>query len=1316
MNTIKTWAGAAGQNACQVLVYDNGYIYAGLATHPALVVKINSSDMSTLDTWEAPAGNAICFGLISDGSYLYAGIESSPALVVKIDPSDMSTVLTWTGALGQDISGELTLIGSDLYVGLLTTPAQVVKINSGTMTTIATWTGAAGQNGCFTLVSDGSCLYAGLYISPAQVVQINPSTMLTEAIWTGVVDQDYCYALAFRDSYVYAGLWTSPAQVVKVDISDMTTDLTWTGRSGQNRCSALAFDNTRLCVGLNLVPAQVIRVVPSTMTTEWVTNYTWAGDAGMDYCRALLFDGTYILVGLLTFPARVVAVVSDPELANFFPQHTRLHLGIRTGNVLWSALVNQSTFDAAVLEVAYDGASGDPRPLSQYIALYLFLREPPANGIQGVVKGFVKNFSVAVDSPTEGTFYFLYPKALNWEDNDVLQILDYIPLYAQPLVHSDAWDDAVPVSILGPDRMGFVDEPLEFIGEDSYARKGKTVTDYSWDFESGIPNTSVIAGTRENPIEITWDTAGEYIFSLQVQDSGGKVFTGYRSVLIYERTGANAPYDALRLRSISGDWESGGFSCSIEVFKDPTLADFPDHALVILLAEDWYGDYKVALGDELGAENQLFVGYIVAGSQTLDAETETIALEIATIDYLMERLNVWPESFKDGNEFRITSEMTQFVDLTLDDVAFHILEQHTTVRQTHDVHCDITNRLDYIPIGPATLFRVLNDQIFNLRFGKCVSSRLSNLWIAQDRQYEPLTAQEAHPYRWTLGRDRWLETVDLGEERAPDQVCQLGVTAFTRGLHPVVSYAPPLDPNWPAEGNWGGAEAITEVLVDDSAAMKKVAEADYFAGQALALRNIRYSRVEIQAANWRILDPARQDYFKLDLGVGDTLRGHNWSEERLICRGLTWESAPIQTIEGEPLVHGFPGGHVALDPELSTGQPLKDVMIIARHANNLIRAFFTQGFNEVSVSWTEFSTGLSTNEAFDIIQDPFNKYRVVYLGSYNSVYLWYAPFGFKGATWENILPLADFNVTIGASAPWYCPVRLETSEKKQGFIAVHAVYPHPADSSYLQSRVLISFDWGESWEASDPFSYGGSTQQYFFLPPGSPDHDHFPHNDLDGCRHSNGILYATAGRIKPGDWHSVVYKSTGWSVNFSQVAARSTALLSDSKGAIHVPYEDNASGLILYWGYAEEAAGTAPIILKSIDGGGSWNNLSNVFTRTRFQARVVDSHEKDHDRVVAYSSILNGNSGLYLSTDGGASWVFRQICDGVAGSGVGEGVLYDVKLWAVNQERILAGGETFLRVSGDQGLTWTDKIGDLEERLHADCRVLKILPNWGAQL
>ncbi|GAH24839.1 unnamed protein product [marine sediment metagenome] len=264
----KTITLAAGENNCQAIFSDGSYLYAGLNTAPAKVVKIDLSNFTVVSTLTLAVGENNCQAIFSDGSYLYAGLNTAPAKVVKIDLSNFTAVSTLTLAVGENNCQAIFSDGSYLYAGLNTAPAKVVKIDLSNFTVVSTLTLAVGEDTCYALFSDGSYLYAGLNTAPAKVVKIDLSNFTVVSTLTLAVGEDTCYALFSDGSYLYAGLNTAPAKVVKIDLSNFTAVSTLTLAVGEDTCYALFSDGSYLYAGLNTAPAKIIRryIMPTNAT------------------------------------------------------------------------------------------------------------------------------------------------------------------------------------------------------------------------------------------------------------------------------------------------------------------------------------------------------------------------------------------------------------------------------------------------------------------------------------------------------------------------------------------------------------------------------------------------------------------------------------------------------------------------------------------------------------------------------------------------------------------------------------------------------------------------------------------------------------------------------------------------------------------------------------------------------------------------------------------------------------------------------------------------------------------------------------------
>jgi hypothetical protein len=1028
----------------------------------------------------------------------------------------------------------------------------------------------------------------------------------------------------------------------------------------------------------------------------------------MEVDWALFFDDqldTTIPTTLCFHKEETQETVAEEEyqediLGEIAPYHARTFLGVRLGGELWSGYVNQASFIVGQETIEFDGGSAVPAQIDT--PSIIVKSSPTAEDTKGVIKwsGFVWA------PPGAGTIE-LYNNVVEWADDDYMYMQDFVPVFSFPYeIPFSASEMRAPVPIMGPDRMGFTDEPLKFIGVESYGRRGKALRQFTWSFIGGTITSAAsnMPGTVDAPVEATWDAPGEYSFKLTLVDEDGVSYTGFRSVLIYDRAGRNAPYELFELSGLGGSYEQGGFECAVDLYSAPTLANFPDLALVLVLIEDYFGGKKVALGDQLGAENILFSGYITKGSQTKDADRELVSFDLTTVDALLDRLNVWPHDFV--NVSSAPTDWGEYEDLGLDDMVFHFLQDHSTIMETHDVRCSITTRLDAMTSSEQPMMRVINEEVLSSRLAKCVSSRQGVIYIDQDRQYEEPAVRDAHPTEMVIDSALWRETLDLGEERMIEGISQLLLIAFTRELVPVEALSPPFNPAAPAERHWGFFEEFREKLL-----VASVEEAYRLVGQARAVLNARYPLINIETVPWRALDPARQDYLQLDVASAETLRQHDWSAETLICRSMEWDVGR-QTIEAEPIMASTPGGNIAWGPETAEDATLKVVSIFTLENDTAApKAWVTTAIDAESVMWTEFSAGIDLADSpsgnlglYDLAWDPFQKNSLLYMACENVIYRW-GPIaiGTAEGEWEPVLTLSEFQTLIGDTPSWFIPARIVTSERDQGSAAVYVFYPHPDDSSYYQGRILRTQDWGYDWEASDPLAYSGDSRQY--QAPAAYRASMF---DLCAGRHKDGILLATAVLRDGANWRSCLFKSTGFSLTFSLLASRAVDANNLMLSAVHAPYEDNLGVQTIYWGYGQQLASypSGSILRKSLDGGGSWTDVDRdtVIPWTSKNHRIINTLEVDKDTVIVFGADVAGGGAAnvyWRSLDKGLTWT------AVKPSASGE--LHFVTLWPADSQQILAGGNHFLFLSVNGGTNWTNKIGDLVATDHP----VRGLAYWG---
>ena len=210
--------------------------------------------------------------------------------------------------------------------------------------------------------------------------------------------------------------------------------------------------------------------------------------------------------------------------------------------------------------------------------------------------------------------------AIDIDDNDFLTVVeDYrigakFPRYsggAWLMDYDIAWTDTGlgnnvkpnqeygPLARLGPAAVGFLESSLcrlRYVGERSAAYSpGNSIGTYAWTFPgTASPATSAAQGTSASPITVDYSAAipgGRYHGLTVTENTTTKTHVGRRLTFIFERSGANAPYDAEVIGAIGGGPEQGGYTVTVRVINTTAdQDDFPDGAHVVLFEEAFYAD------------------------------------------------------------------------------------------------------------------------------------------------------------------------------------------------------------------------------------------------------------------------------------------------------------------------------------------------------------------------------------------------------------------------------------------------------------------------------------------------------------------------------------------------------------------------------------------------------------------------------------------------------------------------------------------------------------------------------------------------------
>jgi len=242
-------------------------------------------------------GEDSCLTLTFDGTHIWAGLATTPFKILKINPVDNSyTVIT--GATGENRCRGIAFDGINIWVSLYTSPAKVMKINpSDNSYTIIT--ASSGLDYARPVIFDGTHVWVGLdtdHTIEPKILKINPADNSYTVIYTG---ENYCQALGFDGVYIWSGSDSFPNTLRKIDPSDnsitiiSTPDLTGSVRS-------LVFDGTYMWACYDYSATLIAKINPVD------NNYTVITTPASEANEALIFDGTYLWIGTHTQPAQII--------------------------------------------------------------------------------------------------------------------------------------------------------------------------------------------------------------------------------------------------------------------------------------------------------------------------------------------------------------------------------------------------------------------------------------------------------------------------------------------------------------------------------------------------------------------------------------------------------------------------------------------------------------------------------------------------------------------------------------------------------------------------------------------------------------------------------------------------------------------------------------------------------------------------------------------------------------------------------------------------------------------------------------------------
>ena len=558
-------------------------------------------------------------------------------------------------------------------------------------------------------------------------------------------------------------------------------------------------------------------------------------------------------------------------------QRSKLYLAIYKPATVYTARVNQSTFDDPVTEITFDEGTGT---LDDVLVGMTVLVGTSA-GADDKGKVYIRK------TPGASTFTISPTSEIGWADNDYLTVLDDFELRTkQPSLAGETlyidWDVAYddqheefdPVAVMGPHAvLKLTGSTVDFEpdGSDSWVL-GSTISAYAW----FAPGASATSNLDTDAPTITYNAVGWYRVSLTVTDANGRTMTGYRRVYVYND--ANLPVENFELVKCMGDVENGGWEFEITLFDEADIADVYPGALCLLFAEDWYGSTKQSLGPIAGYENLVCVGRIDEETIEYDGQLGTVAFAVYGPQGWMKKISSSPAMFTSADDE--ATSWSEFASPTVDKALFHLLHWRSNATQIMDVFLSgDTRRMPEIDLDIGYIW----DQLEILaerrmlakgccdRFGRLFVEIPSSLLIPADRS--GITTVMA------VGKDDWTGRINIEYQFPRVSIIELAGLLDDTPETVLMSRAPGSVPK-----RVGSFESWEGLVFDNQA------HANSLSGLILARENNPYPHVDIDLAqNNRMMDVVPNQHLTLSVSATDNPRKITWTDKKLRISRVYYE-------------------------------------------------------------------------------------------------------------------------------------------------------------------------------------------------------------------------------------------------------------------------------------------------------------------------------------------------------------------------------------------------------------------------------------------
>lgn len=951
-------------------------------------------------------------------------------------------------------------------------------------------------------------------------------------------------------------------------------------------------------------------------------------------------------------------------------QFTELFLVIPKPASVYTARVNGAPGSTDQLtQITYDGGSGTLADVLPGMTLFV-----------GSTAGAYDRGQARIrKTPTSSIFYIGTESEIDVQDNDYLTIMDEFGLWQRPVravsateaymdydvAYSAQHTSRLPVVVMGGPAV------VTLVGGAAVATFDASE---SWEPGGGTPSFSWAASTADSIDDdtsatpaITFSSTGRHRVSCTVTIDGT---ANTRYEYVYVLGDDFAPVTQFRLNNLSGSKVEGGYTFGLTLYAEAALADVRDRAQVLLCERTYGGGQVTALGYATGRENILAVGWIAGETLEWSPDVSSVTFQCDGAHAWLNRITAYPQGLEDTGGTTAASAWTNYNNLTVTAMMWHLLTWRSTVAQAIDCHVE-ANSLRAVELSAAA--STLWEQIqtiagIRLLAAPC-SDRLSRLFIQIDAQFRSEDARTGVADVLTLTAADWRPPLRL--TRAPvSDTCQVDLSGVGYdGANATAYFA--LAPGRTFR-RFGRVRAQQSLLIASQA------HANALAGLVAGQANNLYPVVPLQLAGRldRFIDLAPDCYLMLAMDAASTPRATAFNG-RLLPRRIdySWDAAVgvlLAALETEAetgamlaVTGDAPPSEPVPPPSTPPGNPTPPDLPKTAYLLTRTKVARTRNMQSAAPNYTDI-TGALTGDLHEIILDPWHPATVAWAVTEDGIY--------RTANLDDAAPTWTLKKSASAMmSEWGGGGTFTGFHRIKGNITAEGLFFVMV--GVLGTNAIVighTHDNGATWTWVTAIS--GSV----FL----------GIQTLEVGQH-NGNIVVTG--CQPAGGHALALISTdgGHTFNNYYNPGSGDQTVADAL----LPLNDNPSdavGYLLLDQYLGESGN--PSVVRTTDGGAHWTDItpsgfgqnpSTVYG----QAHRLGDYTADRQRLYASDGYQ-----FFYSQDAGDNFTRRSsfsISASFGGFPYNNGILYRL---AAETLTTPSSGAIFASVDG--GYTWLDKTGD----------------------